>query len=243
MPSNFLNRFFNDFSNLIEGEEILEIRKKHMWLHITTFIKIVVQLFIPFIMVVVGIIFFNDFSNFLGKTIFTPIMIVFSTIVLIVFALKIWKLIIDYKYDNLIITNKRIVEVDQNFLFKHRIDSIYIKDVINMAAERNGFWCTILNYGKLDIKTSAEVKDFIVTFIPNPSEIIQIIQNQQQILRNQRYDQPNHPYNQTQHNTSPPQSINTKVTVPNVNIFSDENYKKIMRSKIVQEVKSLLNNS
>lgn len=96
---------------------------------------------------------------------------VFQLASLIIFLVA----VLDYYFDVLIVTDRRVVDIDQGQLFYRKISELNLRDVEDISFERNGFFPTLLNYGSITIQTAGEARNFIINNIHFPSEIATVI--------------------------------------------------------------------
>lgn len=68
---------------------------------------------------------------------------------------------IDYYLDVYIITNERIVNIEQNGFFKREISELHLHQIQDVSAKVNGFLPTIMHYGDVFIQTAAERENFV----------------------------------------------------------------------------------
>jgi len=73
-----------------------------------------------------------------------------------------------YILDVLILTNKRVVYVNQQGLFSRRVSTSRLDRVQDVASEVAGVIPTLLNFGTITVQTAAEEREFIIRGIPNP---------------------------------------------------------------------------
>jgi uncharacterized membrane protein YdbT with pleckstrin-like domain len=81
----------------------------------------------------------------------------------IAFFFAVW---INYYLDVWIVTNKRIIDLEQHGLFNREISEFLIGRVQDVTVETPGFIPTMLDFGNMTIQTAGE-KNFIVREIPN----------------------------------------------------------------------------
>ncbi len=108
---------------------------------------------------------------------------VFLLLPLFFFALSIWLLIvlalafifwIDYYLDVLIITSKRIINIDQIGLFRRHIAEFRLDNVQDVAIDIPNFMATFLRYGDLTIQTASE-SNFSIKEVPRVYEAKDLI--------------------------------------------------------------------
>ena len=68
----------------------------------------------------------------------------------------------------LIVTNFRVIQLDQTLFFNRNRDSIDIPEIQDMVIQQSGIFKTILNYGELIITLSSAHASKTLTCVPNP---------------------------------------------------------------------------
>jgi hypothetical protein len=121
----------------------------------------------------IGQIFITGAS---GITAFTMNMVIiligiFQLMALVVFLVA----VLDYYFDVLIVTDRRVVDIDQEQLFYRKISELNLRDIEDTSFSRQGFFQTLLNYGTISIQTAGEKSNFTINNIKFPSEIATII--------------------------------------------------------------------
>jgi hypothetical protein len=106
---------------------------------------------------------FNEFAViFLG---------VFELFGLLVFLVA----ILDFYFDLLIVTDRRLVDIDQEQLFYRRVSELSLEEIEDVTSEIKGFLPTIFNYGTVIVETAGARTDFVINNIRNPREVSVII--------------------------------------------------------------------
>jgi len=109
----------------------------------------------------------NSITNNLGQ----GALIVFGSAYLlsvIGYAFIAW---LDYYLDLFIITNKRILRVEQLVLFNQRVSETSFQHVQDVSSQVKGFINTLLNIGTVYIETAGERENFSFTYIKDPSAV------------------------------------------------------------------------
>ena len=78
---------------------------------------------------------------------------------------------IDYYLDVWIVTNERIVNIEQKGLFSRHISELRFSKVQDVTSSANGLIATILNFGDVYVQTAAEQERFIFRQVGNPFAI------------------------------------------------------------------------
>lgn len=109
----------------------------------------------------------------------------FAMIVWILFFL-VW---IDYYFDVWIVTNKRVVNVEQKGLFSREVSELEFEKIQDVTTEVLGIIPTFLNYGNVCIQTAGEKEHFTFADVADPYRIKDLIMNlQKELQRKERSD-------------------------------------------------------
>jgi hypothetical protein len=82
---------------------------------------------------------------------------------------------IDVYFDVWIVTNERIVNVEQKDLFTRRTSELRFSRVQDVTSEVEGVIPSILNYGDVYVQTAGEQARFIFHNVPNPVAIKDLV--------------------------------------------------------------------
>lgn len=82
---------------------------------------------------------------------------------------------IDYYLDVYIITNERMVSIEQNGFFRREIAELHLHQIQDVSARVNGFLPTMFHYGDVFVQTAGERENFIFKSIPNPYRVTKLI--------------------------------------------------------------------
>lgn len=86
---------------------------------------------------------------------------------------------IDYYFDVWIITDTRIVNVEQKALFVRSVSELKFAKIQDIHTEVKGLIPTILNYGDVYIQTAGTKERFLFRKVPDPYKLKGIIMNMQ----------------------------------------------------------------
>ena len=99
----------------------------------------------------------------------------------------------DFYYDVWIITNWRIIDCDQQGLFRRNISSIlnldHIQDIQTTVV---GIIKTVLDYGNIEVQTAAAKREFIFEDVAHPRQVEKMVRDAQAELL--RLNNPKHHY-------------------------------------------------
>lgn len=92
---------------------------------------------------------------------------------------------IDYYLDVWIVTNKRIVDIEQIRLFSREVSEFSIYRVQDVTVDVRGIFPTLFHYGDVHIQTAGESRQFIFKDVPNPYKVKdEILSLQNGIIKN-----------------------------------------------------------
>ncbi|MDP3792167.1 MAG: PH domain-containing protein [bacterium] len=115
-----------------------------------------------------------------GNTVYVPgddlalFFSIYSAILLFAWAafFKKWT---DYYLDVLIITDMRVIDIEQKGFFSRDIATISLDKIQDITVNINGVLATFLDFGTLKIQSAGEMTEFVIRDIPNPNKIKSII--------------------------------------------------------------------
>lgn len=79
---------------------------------------------------------------------------------------------VDYYLDYWVVTDRRIVSVEQSGLFSRTVAQLHLSRVQDATARIHGPVATVLDYGDVFIQTAGEEARFVFTSIPHPNQLI-----------------------------------------------------------------------
>jgi uncharacterized membrane protein YdbT with pleckstrin-like domain len=80
-----------------------------------------------------------------------------------------------YYLNMYIVTNERIVDVDQKGLFAHHVSELNLEKVEDVTSEVNGILGHLFDYGTVYIQTAGTKERFDFENVPNPGHITKVI--------------------------------------------------------------------
>ncbi|MBI5816817.1 MAG: PH domain-containing protein [Candidatus Yonathbacteria bacterium] len=156
---------------------ILEVRK-HWFIFMAQSLPLIFLIFFPFIVkIILSVTGLSDIVVF-GKHAQT-----FITIITTMWVWFIWVaffiLWTDYYLDILILTNKRIIEIEQKALFVREISTFRLDRIQDITVEVSGVIPTFFSFGDIHIQTAGEVPEISVKSIPDPHKVREIVSRAQ----------------------------------------------------------------
>lgn len=90
---------------------------------------------------------------------------------LILIWISLFSIWTNYYLDIWIVTNKRLIAIDQQHFFSRSIASFRLERMQDILTDVSGIIPTFLDYGTIEIQTAGSEERFTVHGVPSPSEI------------------------------------------------------------------------
>ncbi len=176
MKEDFQYRFKNYiFKEKRSDEEIILVLRRH-WL-------VLVAKMLPFILLF-GMVFVFPFLlkiawfnlNLIMGINFEQSIVSFLQVIFLMFLwVGLFFAWIDYYLDVWVITNFRIINIEQKGLFSREVSELDHEKIQDVTTEIHGIIPTIFDFGNLFIQTAGEKSRFIFKQIPHPVTVRKII--------------------------------------------------------------------
>ncbi len=164
VPTHFSR---HHFQGQHENEQVLRVIHRH-WFNIVIHLSIVFALafvligslgFMPILFPDIVDTGSERFFLFIQDTLF---------LLLWLYGFLVW---IDYYFDVWIVTNERIVNIEQKGLFARSISELRFSRVQDVTSSVSGLIPTMLNFGDVYVQTAAEQERFIFRQVGDPFAI------------------------------------------------------------------------
>lgn len=159
------------FQGQRESETILAVIHRH-WFDIAThfiliilFAGLIIGSFLALPQITGGASLFKNqmFTLFLQNT---------FLLFLWMYAFLVW---IDYYFDVWIITNERVINIEQKGLFVRTVSELKFSRIQDVTCEVRGMLSTILNFGDVKVQTASEEDFFLFRQVPDPYHVKDVI--------------------------------------------------------------------
>jgi membrane protein YdbS with pleckstrin-like domain len=77
----------------------------------------------------------------------------------------------DHWLDAWVITNKRVVDIEQRGFFSRQVSSFPLERIQDVTYDTQGFIATWLRFGNVRIQTASITNDFIMYQVPDPDQV------------------------------------------------------------------------
>ena len=161
-----------------QDEYLVTIVRHHWWVLFRSIVGIFLIFIAPFILVPVAGFYFTEAG------LATEEVGAISGLLGSLWALICWQILFarwtDYYYDVWIITNWRIIDIDQQGLFKRNTASILdLSHIQDVSTELTGVIGNILNFGYIEVQTAGSKNEFFFDDVGNPTKVERLIRDTQ----------------------------------------------------------------
>lgn len=165
----------------LHPDETILLERRRFWLPLAIESA---SLFVAAVLPLFGVVFSSFFPPQLASLInaYRPFALflatawVFSTWIIFFVA---WT---NYYLDVLIVTTKRVVDIEQIGLFARDQAELRIENIQDIKIEVIGILASLLNFGNIHIQTAGVNKEFIIKNIHNPQGVKDVIMKQHDVL-------------------------------------------------------------
>jgi membrane protein YdbS with pleckstrin-like domain len=140
--------------------------------HSITFIPtIVLFLFLGLVPLVLQLLLTNLFPSFLEGYLINILAVLFISIYYLSIILFFYTEFVSFYLDLLIITNDRIIHINQHSLFARTIAEMDLYQTQDVISEVKGFVASLFKYGHLTIQNASAVTKFQSFDVPDPDKL------------------------------------------------------------------------
>jgi len=159
---------------IIKPDETMILEIRHHWL---AMLRSSILSFLLASIPAVILIVLNQFGVSLGTLstetglhlVSLSIFIIFSWILIVwTFFYIAWT---NYFLDVLVLTDKRLVDVEQVGLFSRQLSELRLENIQDVRVEIHGFLETLFDFGNIHIRTASESTQFNIDVVPRPYKI------------------------------------------------------------------------
>lgn len=154
------------------GESLVASLRRHPITFLKPVFLFVVMTALPF---AAKLIFFQDKP----VTIENPLLQTGGILFISAYFLAIWLLFLtqfsDYYLDIDIVTNDRIIDIEQKGLFGRSISELDLSRIQDVHSEIKGIFPSLFNFGTVVVQTAGEEKNFVFEQVPDPHAVRQRI--------------------------------------------------------------------
>jgi hypothetical protein len=163
------------------NEEVLHIVRRHWFLLFIEMVAIVIMAAAPFVLFAV-LVFVPTLSPLLQTLVDTaaigPLSVGALSLWFLMTTIAAYMIWTHYYLDLWIITDRRIIMIDQVRFFDRRVSSFRLERLQDLSVVMSGIIETFLNFGSIRAQTAATRDDhFRMNGLPDPRSILGVIQS------------------------------------------------------------------
>lgn len=160
---------------LLEGERVIVGIRKHWLVFVLEMFGLMIAALIPFILSpFVGDVL-PELSATLGQSQLDNAIIFTEALWLLIIGMILFVALTSYYLDILIVTNMRIIDIDQIGLFARDVATAPLHNVEDVKIQALGVFATLFRFGNLQIQTAAETKEIVIRGIRHPERAKDLI--------------------------------------------------------------------
>lgn len=154
------------------NEHVVLFLRRHWFALLTIIMGFLLLTIIP---ILIGWYFFETLEPWLADPILGPLMVIVGSM----YFLSIWLFAFieftDYYLDTWIVTNERIINIEQQGLFHRTASELDLAAVQDATAEIRGIIQTLFTYGNVYVQTAGEKGRFHFKNIDNPEHVKEVV--------------------------------------------------------------------
>jgi len=162
----------NNFIHRKNYEDKLYILRRHPVTFVPT-----IFLFICLALVPIGVYFLilNIFPNLITGPVARPLLILFASTYCLSILLFFYSYFIEFYLDVTIITNDRMIDIEQSSLFGRTVAEVDLYQIQDATSEVKGIFRSIFNYGNVTAQTAGSMPKFTLHDVSHPHDIRQML--------------------------------------------------------------------
>lgn len=163
-----------------KDEKIIRIVRRHWFVLLGDMLILVFAVLLPVVLLVfLHLLPIEKLFAFSGSTFAAGGFFLFAWLTIVwIMGWNIWT---DYYLDVLMITDKRVFDIDQEGLFHRKSASFRIDRIQNVTVDQEGIIQTLFDFGGIRIETAGGGEDFVANYIAKPYEIKKLINEMQDV--------------------------------------------------------------
>jgi len=153
-----------------ENEKLIKVFRKHSF-------YVYMEISVLFSFGLLPVLIFPFVNSFLTEEKAGLIFLLFS--IYFLYLALLWVLIFtvwtNYYLDMWILTDKRLIDVEQKNIFSREVSSLRLDRIQDVKVEVVGFVDTMLNIGSVHVQTAGSEKEFVIFKAKEPDKIKELI--------------------------------------------------------------------
>ncbi len=160
----------------LPGSELEEKTTLVFRRHPLTLLPLILSMLLLFVLpLAVYAIIRAQYPEAMESVIFLPLFALSASTFFLMGWLFTFQLFIDWWLDMFILTDKRILDIEQKGLFGRVVSELRLYRAQDVTAEINGFWHSMFDYGTIFVQTAGEIERFKFEYISHPNLVAKMI--------------------------------------------------------------------
>ena len=155
------------------GEQVLLLLRRHWIIFFRYIIQFIALLLFP--AAVIAILFFVGDYEVDTESIFYAVAVLVLSLYYLFILLIFFHNFVDYHLDIWVVTDQRILSIEQRALFDRMVAELNILKVQDVTSEVKGKFQTLFDYGNVFVQTGGSTERFIFEQVPRPEEVVKVI--------------------------------------------------------------------
>lgn len=164
--------YLDHLPGAMNGEQTVALLRRHWFTLASLAVAFILVLLLP-VGAWLGLRFANP--DFFSEPVRSTLFVLGVSIFFLFSWLFLFQNYLDYYLDMWIVTNRRVLDIEQHGLFARTVAELRLDRVQDVTAEVNGFFKTLFDYGVVYVQTAGEKERFTFEDVPHPNQIAKII--------------------------------------------------------------------
>lgn len=105
----------------------------------------------------------------------TPLLLFFGSLWALIVWLRFFHEWTDHYLDGWIVTDKRIIDIEQFGFFSRQVSSFRMERIQDITTDVHGIIPTLLNFGNIHVQTAGDSQEFVMNGAPDPKHLKELI--------------------------------------------------------------------
>jgi len=164
----------NQIPSRQKDEKLIMFLRRHWILLVSRWF-----IFAGLALIPIGFYFFilYNYSWILENIFLYPLLLLLTSSYYLFILLFFFNSFIDYYLDVWIVTNQRIINIEQRGMFNREIAEHDLDRIQDVTGIQKGFFQTLFSYGDVHVQTAGEIQRFIFRQVDNPFEVVRKLNN------------------------------------------------------------------
>ena len=151
-------------------EKVILVARKHWFILVLEVFSLVFLILLPLSLVLAYRLFdMQEYVSLEGSIL--HLFIFFSAAWMLFIWIAFFVIWTDYYLDIMILTNIRIIDIEQKGLFSRDVSTLQLERIQDINVKVHGVIPTLLKFGDVQIQTASVEREFIIEGVPHPYDI------------------------------------------------------------------------